>query len=154
MEMQLDKFNKLVRIINKDLSLYEDTEKGMLFYLNTVQALVRVEPLELDEKQYEIALFEQKIDKLDYTEEMVDRPVPKNTITHDDKDKYIITNQKVKVKKVWNVANGLNVKKSFTNKEEALEFAKSINNRIQEVLIKAVYLKIASILFIILIITY
>ena len=134
MEMDLVKFNDLVRIINKDLSIYEDNEKGMMFYLNTVQGLVRVEPLELDEKQYEIALFEQKIDKLDYKEEFIERPVPKNTITHKDEDKYTITNQKVKVKKVWNVANGLNVKKSFTNKEEAFEFAKKINNRIQEVL--------------------
>lgn len=131
MEMELSKFNDLVRVISKDLSIYEDTEKGMMFYLNTVQCLTRVEPLELDEKQYEIALFEQKIDKLDYKEEFIERPVPKNTITHDDKDKYTITNQKVKVKKVWNVANGLNVKKSFTNKEEAMEFGKTINKRIE-----------------------
>lgn len=136
MEMELTRFSELVNIINKDLSVYEDNEKGMMFYLNTVQLLTRVEPLELDEKQYEIALFEKKVDKLDYTEEFIDRPVPKNTITHDDKDKYTITNQKVKVKKVWNVANALNVKKSFTNKEEAMSFAKEINNKVQEYLVK------------------
>ena len=135
MEMQLDKFNDLVQLINKDLSLYRDNEKGMMFYLNTVNCLVKVEPLELDEKQYEIALFEKKIDKLDYVEEFIERPTPKNTITHKDEDKFTIVNQKVKVKKIWNVANALNVKKSFVDKEEAMKYAETINNRIKEVLI-------------------
>lgn len=133
--MQLDKFNDLVQLINKDLSLYRDNEKGMMFYLNTVNCLVKVEPLELDEKQYEIALFEKKIDKLDYVEEFIERPTPKNTITHKDEDKFTIVNQKVKVKKIWNVANALNVKKSFVDKEEAMKYAETINNRIKEVLI-------------------
>lgn len=135
MEMQLDKFNDLVEIINKDLSVYRDNEKGMMFYLNTVQLLTRVEPLELDKSQYEIALFEKKIDKLDYKEETIERPTPKNRITKKDEDKYTLVMEKVKVKKVYNVANALNVKKSFVDKEEAMKYAETINNRIKEFLI-------------------
>lgn len=135
MEMDLIKFNDLVEVINKELSLYRDNEKGMMFYLNTVQLLTRVEPLELDKSQYEIALFEKKIDKLDYKEETIERPTPKNRITKDDKDKYTLVMEKVKVKKVYNVANALNVKKSFVDKEEAMKYAETINNRIKEYLV-------------------
>lgn len=135
METELSKFNDLVEVINKDLSLYRDNEKGMMFYLNTVQLLTRVEPLELDKSQYEIALFEKKIDKLDYKEETIERPTPKNRITKKDEDKYTLVMEKVKVKKVYNVANALNVKKSFVDKEEAMKYAEAINNRIKEVLI-------------------
>ena len=130
METELTKFTKNVKIINKDLSLYKDEEKGIMFYLNTVQLLTRVDYLELDKKQYEIALFEKKIDKLDYVEETIKRLVPKNTITKRDEDKYTLTNQELKVKKVWNVVNGLNVKKSFTNKEEAIKYAEEINKEV------------------------
>ena len=44
MEMELSKFMENIEIINKEISIYKDTEKGMLFYLNTVQLLTRVEP--------------------------------------------------------------------------------------------------------------
>ena len=135
METELTKFTKNVKIINKDLSLYKDEEKGIMFYLNTVQLLTRVDYLELDKKQYEIALFEKKIDKLDYVEETIKRLVPKNTITKRDEDKYTLTNQELKVKKVYNVANALNVKKSFVNKEEAMQYAEEINKNIAKVLI-------------------
>lgn len=135
MEMDLIKFNDLVEVINKDLSLYRDNEKGMMFYLNTVQLLTRVEPLELDKSQYEIALFEKKIDKLDYKEETIERPTPKNRITKRDEDKYTLVMENVKVKKVYNVANALNVKKSFVDKEEAMKYAETINNKIKEALV-------------------
>ena len=135
MEMELNKFMEKVNIINKDLSVYKDNEKGMLFYLNTVQLLVRVEPLELDKEQYKIALFEKKVEDLKYKEEKIKRVVPKNTITKDDKDKYTLTNKEVIVKKVYNVANALNVKKSFVDKEEAMQYAEAINKGIASFLI-------------------
>lgn len=135
MEMELNKFMEKIEIINKDLSIYKDQEKGMLFYLNTVQLLVRVEPLELDKEQYQIALFEKKIEDLEYERETITRVVPKNKITKNDKDKYTLTNKEVIVKKVYNVANALNVKKSFVDKDEAMEYAEEINNRIKEFLI-------------------
>ena len=135
MEMELNKFMEKIEVINKDLSIYKDQEKGMLFYLNTVQLLVRVEPLELDKEQYQIALFEKKIEDLEYERETITRVVPKNKITKNDKDKYTLTNKEVIVKKVYNVANALNVKKSFVDKDEAMEYAESINNKIKEYLI-------------------
>lgn len=135
MEMELNKFMGKIEIINKDLSIYKDQEKGTLFYLNTVQLLVRVEPLELDKEQYQIALFEKKIEDLEYERETITRVVPKNKITKNDKDKYTLTNKEVIVKKVYNVANALNVKKSFVDKDEAMKYAEEINNRIKEFLI-------------------
>ena len=135
MEMELSKFMENIEIINKEISIYKDTEKGMLFYLNTVQLLTRVEPLELDKEQYQIALFEKKIEDLEYERETIKRVVPKNTITKNDKDKYTLTNKEVIVKKVYNVANALNVKKSFVNKEEAMQYAEEINKNIAKVLI-------------------
>lgn len=136
MEMELNKFMEKVDIINKELSIYKDNEKGMLFYLNTVQLLVRVEPLELDKEQYKIALFEKKVEDLKYKEEKIKRVVPKNTITKDDKDKYTLTNKEVIVKKVYNVANALNVKKSFVDKEEAMQYAEAINKGVASFLIQ------------------
>ena len=135
MEMELSKFMENIEIINKEISIYKDTEKGMLFYLNTVQLLTRVEPLELDKEQYQIALFEKKVEDLEYERETIKRVVPKNTITKNDKDKYTLTNKEVIVKKVYNVANALNVKKSFVNKEEAMQYAEEINKNIAKVLI-------------------
>lgn len=135
MEMELSKFMENIEIINKEISIYKDTEKGILFYLNTVQLLTRVEPLELDKEQYQIALFEKKIEDLEYERETIKRVVPKNTITKNDKDKYTLTNKEVIVKKVYNVANALNVKKSFVNKEEAMQYAEEINKNIAKVLI-------------------
>lgn len=135
MEMELNKFMEKIEIINKEISIYKDTEKGMLFYLNTVQLLTRVEPLELDKEQYQIALFEKRIEDLEYEKETIKRVVPKNTITKNDKDKYTLTNKEVIVKKVYNVANALNVKKSFVNKEEAMQYAEEINKNIAKVLI-------------------
>lgn len=135
MEKDLISFMNNVKIINKDLSLYEDDEKGIMFYLNTVNLLTRVDLLELDEVKYKIALFEKKIDKLDYIEEFIERPVPKNTITKKDEDKFTLINQKVKIKRVWNVSNTAGMFKSFTNKEEAIKFAKDINEKIENYLV-------------------
>lgn len=135
MEKDLISFMNNVKIINKDLSLYEDDEKGIMFYLNTVNLLTRVDLLELDEVKYKIALFEKKIDKLDYTEEFIERPVPKNTITKKDEDKFTLINQKVKIKRVWNVSNTAGMFKSFTNKEEAIKFAKDINEKVANYLV-------------------
>jgi hypothetical protein len=135
MEKDLVKFMNNVKIINKDLSLYEDDEKGIMFYLNTVNLLTRVDLLELDEVKYKIALFEKKIDKLDYIEEFIERPVPKNTITKKDEDKFTLINQKVKIKRVWNVSNTAGMFKSFTSKEEAIKFAKNINEEVANYLV-------------------
>ena len=127
MQDNILEFNKKVSIINKDYAMYKDEEKGIMFPLNTVNLLARVDYLELSKEEYEKAKFETKIDNLEYNIIETTRPVPKNTITKKDSDKYTIVESKVKVRQVWNVSNALGIKKSFTNKEEALELANSLN---------------------------
>ena len=127
MQDNILEFNKKVSIINKDYAMYKDEEKGVMFPLNTVNLLARVDYLELSKEEYEKAKFEMKIDNLEYNIIEATRPVPKNTITKKDSDKYTIVDSKVKVRQVWNVSNALGIKKSFTNKEEAMELAESLN---------------------------
>lgn len=127
MQDNIIEFNKKVSIINKDYAMYKDEEKGIMFPLNTVNLLARVDYLELLKEEYEKAKFEMKIDNLEYNIIETTRPVPKNTITKKDSDKYTIVDSKVKVRQIWNVSNALGIKKSFTNKEEAMELAESLN---------------------------
>lgn len=127
MQDNIIEFNKKVSIINKDYAMYKDEEKGVMFPLNTVNLLARVDYLELSKEEYEKARFEMKIDNLEYNIIETTRPVPKNTITKKDSDKYTIVDSKVSVRQVWNVSNALGIKKSFTNKEEAMQLAESLN---------------------------
>jgi hypothetical protein len=130
MEKDLIKFMENVKPINKDLSLYEDDNKGVMFYLNTVQLLTKVELLELDKKEYTVKKFEGGIEDLEYDIIEVERPVSKYNITKKEEDKYTITNSKVAVRKVYNVSNAIGIYKSFTNKDDAMKLAKDINKNI------------------------
>ena len=121
MEKDIVKFMNNIEIINKDFARYKDEEKGIIFSLNTVQLLPRLDYLELDKTQYETSKFEQKIDNLEYNIINVDKPASKYARTKKEEDKFIIENQKVAVRQVWNVVNTLGLHKSFTTKEEALE---------------------------------
>ena len=134
MQDNILEFNKKTRIINKDYSIYEDEEKGIIFALNTVNCLARVDYLELSKEEYEKSKFEKKIDDLDYNIVEVDRPQSKYFITKKEEDKYTIVDSKVKVRQVWNVSNQIGIHKSFTNKEEAMELAKDINTRILDII--------------------
>ena len=129
----MDFMNK-TEILNKDLVIYKDTDKGTMFALNTVHLLAIVDYLELDKQEYTIAKFQKKIDDLDYNIIDIDRPVPKNEITKKEEDKYTITTKKVSVRQVWNVSNSAGAYTSFTNKEEALKVAEEINNKVLEYL--------------------
>lgn len=130
MQDNILEFMDKVEILNKDLSIYRDKEKGIIFVLNTVHLVARVDYLELDKQEYTIAKFQKKIEDLDYEIEEIERPVPKNEITKKDEDKYTITNKKVSVRKVWNVSNGAGTYKSFTNKEDAMNLAEEINLKV------------------------
>lgn len=130
MQNSLKDFMKKITIINKDLSLYKDEEKGTLFYINTVHLLTRVDYLELDKKQYEMAIFENKIEKLEYKETNTKKPVPKNLITKREEDKYTLVDKEFKAKQVWNVTNSAGMFNSFTNKEEAVKYAEEINEKV------------------------
>lgn len=127
----LDFMNK-IEIINKDYSRYIDEEKGIIFSLNTVQLLPRLDYMELDKTQYGTQKFEQKIDNLEYKIINVDKPASKYARTKKEEDKFIIENQKVAVRQVWNVINALGLHKSFNNKEEALKVYNELYERVSK----------------------
>lgn len=132
METNLINFMNNTEILGKDFSMYKDEEKGIIFPLNTVHLLARVDYLELDKNEYTIAVFQKKIEDLEYNETTIKRPVPKNEITKDDKDKYTIVEKELKAKQVWNVSNSAGAYKSFSSKKEATSLANDINAKVLE----------------------
>jgi hypothetical protein len=132
MEKDIINFMDKIEIINKDLSRYVDEEKGIIFSLNTIQLLPRLDYMELDKTQFETQKFEGKINKLEYNIIEVDKPTSKYAITKKDEDKFTIVNQKVAVRQVWNVINALGIYKSFTTKEEALKVYKVLYERVSK----------------------
>ena len=140
-ELNLEEFMKNITIENKNFSKYEDIT-GTMFELNTVQLMARVDYIELSTEkvgdhgasEYEQALFTKTIDDLDYEEKEILKPVPKNEITGNDKDKFTIATKKSVVKQLWNVSNPYGAFKSFAKKDEALKFANKINDNIKSYL--------------------
>lgn len=132
--MKLDEFMENVEILGKEFSMYVDDEKGVSFPLNTVHLLTRVDMLELAKEEYQAAKFQKKIDDLDYKIENIKKAVPKNEITGKDEDKFTITEKEIAVRKIWNVSNTAGAIKSFTDKEEAMEYSKKINKEVLEYL--------------------
>ena len=129
MEKDLIKFYDNIEIINKDLSKYEDN-KGNMFILNTINLLARVDYMELTKEEYKVAKFQQKIEDLDYSTTNIKRVVSKNEITKKEEDKYTLVDKEVSVRQIWNVSNPYGVFKSYTNKEEAVKYAKEVNEKI------------------------
>lgn len=132
MEKDIVSFMKNVEIINKDFSRYIDNEKGIIFSLNTVQLLPRLDYMELDKTKYETSKFEQKIDNLEYNIINVDKPSSKYARTKKEEDRFIIENQKVAVRQVWNVVNALGIHKSFTTKEEATKVYNELYDEVMQ----------------------
>lgn len=128
--MKLDEFMKDIEILGKEFSIYTDEEKGVMFPLNTVHLLTRVDMLELSKEEYQVAKFQKKIDDLDYKIENIKRAVPKNEITGKDEDKFTITEKEIAVRKIWNVSNTAGAFKSFIDKDEALKTSKEINEKV------------------------
>jgi hypothetical protein len=126
MEKDLHKFYDNINIFNKDLAEYND-DKGNYFVFNTINLLLRIDKLELTKEEYQVAKFQQKVEDLEYNVKNIKKPVPKNTITGKDEDKFTIVEKEVAVREIWNVSNALGIIKSFTNKQEAIETAKAYN---------------------------
>ena len=133
MEKDLCKFYDNIIYINKDISEYVD-EKGNYFIFNTVNCLVRVDYLELSKEEYQMALFQQKVQEGDYNIINIKKPVPKNEITKKEEDKYNIKEKEVAVRQIWNVSNAFGIVKSFNNKEDAKNLAIDINRDIIKIL--------------------
>lgn len=130
MVKELDLFYKSVKILDKQISIYED-EDGNYSVLPTTALLVNVDYNEFEKEQYNVAVFNQDIPK-DFKANIktIKKPVPKFEITKKPEDKYIITEKEVSVRPVWFIINGAKVKKAFNNKEDALKEAKKINKKV------------------------
>ena len=136
MVKDLDKFYNSIKIIDKQITSYED-EEGNYNIIPTSSLLVGVDYNEFEKNQYDIAVFNGDIPK-DFTTEIknIKKPIPKYEITKKEEDRYTITEKEVAVKPVWFIINSLKIKKVFNNKEEALKQAKKINKTIIEILQK------------------
>lgn len=136
MVKDLDEFYKCTKMLDKQISVYED-EEGNYTILPTTALLVNVDYNEFEKEQYNVAVFNGDIPK-DFKTEVknIKKPVPKYEITKKPEDKYIITEKEVAVKPVWFIINGAKIKKAFNNKEEALKEAKKINKKVIEILQK------------------
>lgn len=136
MVKDLDEFYKCTKMLDKQISVYED-EEGNYTILPTTALLVNVDYNEFEKEQYNIAVFNGDIPKEFKADiKTIKKPVPKYEITKKQEDKYIITEKEVAVKPVWFIINGAKIKKAFNNKEEALKEAKKINKKVIEVLQK------------------
>lgn len=133
MTTDLEEYYSHITYINDRLAEYED-EEGNLFAVTPSNLLVAVQYQTLNKQEYEQAVFQQLIPKDIICKVIeIDKIVPKNEITHNDKDKFTLTTIKQSVKQVWFVNNGLGIRKAFNNKEEALEVARGINKKIYEI---------------------
>lgn len=132
MSNSIEEFMDKIIVKGKDYTIYNDEEKGIIFPLNTINLLARLDYLELDKQQYEGALFQKKIEEGNYDIINIKRPVPKNEITGKEEDKTTLVDREIAVRQIWNVSNGTGVFKSFNNKEEAIKFTNEINNKVFE----------------------
>jgi hypothetical protein len=126
-----------VKILNKDLSEYFNEEAGVRKVIPTPYLLCSVDYMELTDTELEKAKFNMLIDKdVEYKSKIATRPQVKYEITKNEADKNKLVDTKVKVYQVWNVSNSLKLKKSFSNKEEALKLYDEINTPILEKILK------------------
>ena len=117
-----------VKTLCKDLCEYYDEEKGIKYLLPTSYVWARVDYFELTNDELKKAIFEEQVDKIDdlnYIESI--RRQSKYEITKREEDRWTITEAKVKVNQLWVVSNGMKIKNTFNNKEEAIKFLDEIN---------------------------
>lgn len=133
MTKDLEEYYKHIRYINDKVAEYED-EEGNYFQVTPSNLLVAVQYQALNKQEYEQAVFQQLVPKDIICKEVdIDKIIPKNEVTHNDKDKFTLTTIKQKAKQVWFVMNSVGIKKAYNDKDEALKVAKEINKKIFEV---------------------
>ena len=129
----LEEYYKHIKYINDRVAEYED-EEGNYFQVTPSNLLVAVQYQALNKQEYEQAVFQQLVPKDIICKEIdIDKIIPKNEVTHNDKDKFTLATIKQKAKQVWFVMNSVGIKKAYNDKEEALKVAKEINKKIFEV---------------------
>ena len=128
----ITEYMKHINILNKELAEYINEETGVKYIVPVPHLLARIEYTEATEKEKEQLLFKGAIDRLEYNWKIGKRPVIKSTITKKKEDEHTIIDSDTKVFMIWNVSNGLGVKKSFTDKEEAIKLYDGVNKKILE----------------------
>jgi hypothetical protein len=131
-EERLTEFMEKVDIKCKDIALYTNKEKGIIYPLSLASLLVRVDYLELTKEELERAKFEQKIEKKDYQMYDCEKVVSKYEITKVEADRFTLTTKKIKATHIWNVSNQLGIYSTFENKEDAFKLCEEINNKVIE----------------------
>jgi hypothetical protein len=131
MRKDLDEFMKCITYLDPATVLYEDTD-GNVVELPVDNIKVGCSYLELDKNQYTKMLFEQQIKDMKYNIISITRQAPKYDRTHKDEDRYILEDVKVKARQVWVVMNPFKSFKCFTDKDEAVKYAKQINEDIRK----------------------
>lgn len=129
----LEQFMEKITILNKDLSEYYDKEKGIKYLLPNSYIWTRVDYYELTNQELKKAIFEETVDDikdLNYIE--VERRQSKYEITKREEDRWTITSAKVKVNQLWVVSNGMKIKQTFNNKEDALKLLDKINEPLKK----------------------
>ena len=127
----IEEYMEHINIMNKEIAEYANEYTGVRYIIPTAHLLVRIEYMELTKEELAQKEFQQEVDKnVEYKTKMVKRPKSKYEITKNKKDMYTLVDSEVMVHQAWNVINGLKVKKSFNNKEEAIELYMKINKPI------------------------
>lgn len=126
----LQEFMSKVEIKNKDIAIYTNNDKGVIYPLSLASLLSRVDYLELTKEEVEKAKFEQQIEKKDYKMYDCNKVVSKYEITKLDADRFVLTDKKVKATHIWNVSNQLGIHTTLEDKEEAFKLCNEINDRI------------------------
>lgn len=134
-EETLQDFMKHVDIKNKNVAIYTNKDKGIMYPLGLTHLLCRVDYLELTKEEVKKAQFEQKIEKGDYKYYDCEKLVPKYEITKVEADKYTITTKKVKATHIWNVTNQAGIHTTFENQEDAFKLCEEINKKVYELMI-------------------
>lgn len=129
-EENLQEFMDKVRIVNKDIVVYENQDRGLLYNMNLTHLLCRVDYLELEKDKLKEEIFKQKIDNKEYKMYDIEKKVPKSEVTKDKEDLFTITTKKVKATKIYNVSNAIGIHTTFEDAEEAFKLAISINEKV------------------------
>lgn len=133
-EERLEEFNKNVIVINEKYSEYVNKEKGLRYPFNTPQLLCRVDKLELDKNELEVAKFKQQIEWKDYKLVDIIKHVSKYEITKIEADRYTITDKKTKGVILYNVSNQIGIHNTYDNQEEAFKICEELNKKTFEMI--------------------
>lgn len=129
---RLDVFMDKVKIYSKDLAVYTNKEKGLVYPLSVASLLCRVDMLELSTSkqpagELEKAKFEGKVEDKEYKVIDLKKKVPKSDITKKQEDMFILVDKTYKGVRIYNVANQLGIHSTFEDKEEAFKLCEKLN---------------------------